>query len=181
VQRVWSDCKAYLYFIANEILVLISLIPLSFHQFPLELRTSWLGFYSALGYDVFMFNYRGYNDSTGTPSPSAAKSDAVVAYNYLKTSRRARDVIVHGESIGGMVACYVAKVCQTQLLVCDRTFCSLDAVASRMMGQVTATFVVGICLSLFLCVVAFAALRCLGLRSSRFYFYRPCLIIELVN
>ena len=39
-----------------------------------------------------------------------------------------------GESIGGMMACHAARVCGADLLVCDRTFCSLDAVAARLLG-----------------------------------------------
>jgi len=33
-----------------------------------------------------------------------------------------------------MMACHVSRVCGADLLVCDRTFCSLDAVAERLLG-----------------------------------------------
>lgn len=35
----------------------------------------------------------------------------------------------------GMVACHVAKECDVDMLICDRTFASLDAVACRMLGS----------------------------------------------
>lgn len=34
-----------------------------------------------------------------------------------------------------MLACHVANVVEVDLLICDRTFTSLDAVASRMLGS----------------------------------------------
>ena len=39
---------------------------------------------------------------------------------------------------GGMIACHVANTHSVDLLVCDRTFASLDAVAARLLGQVRA-------------------------------------------
>lgn len=44
-------------------------------------------------------------------------------------------IAVHGESIGGMVACHVAHQCQgVELLIADRTFCTLAAVADRLVA-----------------------------------------------
>ena len=55
---------------------------------------------------------------------------------YLKHTRVVGRLIVHGESIGGMSACHVAALTPSlvDLLVCDRTFASLDAVAARLLG-----------------------------------------------
>jgi hypothetical protein len=56
-------------------------------------------------------------------------------------------LIIHGESIGGMAAASAAKTLSTELyedinsseilLICDRTFCNLVAVARRMVGEWT--------------------------------------------
>lgn len=35
------------------------------------------------------------------------------------------------------MACHVAHVENADMLICDRTFASLDAVAARLLGQVT--------------------------------------------
>lgn len=43
-------------------------------------------------------------------------------------------LLLHGESIGGMAAAHAARVCGCELLVCDRTFTSLDALAERIFG-----------------------------------------------
>ena len=95
---------------------------------------SWVGYYTRLGLDVCVFNYRGFGASTGVPTPSALKADTEMVVKYLREIRGVRKLIVHGESIGGMMGCHAAKVCEVDLLICDRTFCSLDAVAERLLG-----------------------------------------------
>ena len=56
--------------------------------------------------------------------------------------------MLHGESIGGLSAAgaaraltpaSAAKECPVSLLICDRTFCNLESVAQRLVGQWTAT------------------------------------------
>lgn len=60
----------------------------------------------ALGYDVFLFDYRGYGSSSGAPSPRGVHEDCVAALAYL---RKRSDVdqeriIVFGQSLGGNYA-----------------------------------------------------------------------------
>ena len=96
---------------------------------------SWLGFYQRLGFDVCIWNYRGYNSSTGIPTPRALQGDALLVTQHLR-QRGVQDLLVHGESIGGMMAAYVAAYSQPspRMVVMDRTFASLDAVAERLLG-----------------------------------------------
>lgn len=100
--------------------------------------TSWVGVYTKLGYDVCVFNYGGYNESTGVPTPYRMKQDGLAVLNYLVEMKNVRSVIVHGESVGGMIASHMARYSVhrdcIRLLVCDKSFGSLDAVASRLMG-----------------------------------------------
>jgi hypothetical protein len=97
-------------------------------------ESSWVGFYTKLGFDVCLFNYRGYNCSSGVPAPDRVKSDGCAVARYLRHTRGVKRMVVHGESIGGMVACHVVRTCGADLLICDRTFASLDSVASRLLG-----------------------------------------------
>lgn len=53
-----------------------------------DLQTSWLGYYLRHGYDVCMFNYRGYGLSTGTPHPHGIKQDACQVYEHLQVQRK---------------------------------------------------------------------------------------------
>ena len=100
-------------------------------------EASWIGFYTTLGFDICIYNYRGYNESSGVASPDALKKDGEIVYNYLKNVRSNpyQKIIIHGESIGGLVACHIAKTYSIDALICDRTFSSLDATASRLLGS----------------------------------------------
>lgn len=77
-------------------------------------ETSWIGFYSSLGFNICVFNYRGYYNSTGfeeyilftvfecmlgSPSPNGIKSDVKALVQYIR-HRSPLKLLVHGESIG---------------------------------------------------------------------------------
>ena len=127
-------------------------------------ETSWIGFYLSLGFNICVFNYRGYYNSTGklravilinmasniyigSPSPDGIKSDVEVLIQYIRNHSPLK-LLVHGESIGksyvqtkqhepylgGLSASYAGRFCDVGMVVCDRTFCSLDAAGSRLLG-----------------------------------------------
>jgi len=97
----------------------------------------WLPFYQHLGYDIFVCNYRGYGNSGGFPHPDALNKDGKAVVDFLKSDAiRAKRIIVHGESMGGMVACSVGKNCAGDVaaIIADRTFSQLDAAAERLLA-----------------------------------------------
>lgn len=96
---------------------------------------SWFGYYLQHGLDVFVYNYRGYGRSQGAPTPAALKADSLKVLEFIRTEYNPSKIVVHGESIGGMIGCYMARHGNVQALVCDRTFSSLDGAASRLMGN----------------------------------------------
>lgn len=61
-------------------------------------------------YAVATMNYRGFGQSTGTPSQTAVVNDAIAFLDQLlaQTGRTSKDVILVGESIGAGVATQVA-------------------------------------------------------------------------
>ena len=107
--------------------------------------SSYVGMYLDMGYDVVVYNYRGYGSSDGTPTPHRLKADGLAVskiilrtLNSKKTGKNSTDIdedtnlkpkfILHGQSLGGMVVCHVAAMSppdSISLLVCDRTFASL--------------------------------------------------------
>jgi hypothetical protein len=122
----------------------------------------WVEFYLALGYSVAIFNYRGYGSSVfrkpnsgdgrmkrlwwfmvdwigggGLRPESLCDDGSAVALEMLSADSA---VILHGESIGGMVAAAAAARIQEShptsrgLLIVDRTVVNLEAVAQRMLG-----------------------------------------------
>jgi fermentation-respiration switch protein FrsA (DUF1100 family) len=59
-----------------------------------------------LGLNLLAFDYRGYGESTGTPSESGLYDDATAAYDYLRRSLGvpATRILVFGHSLGSAVA-----------------------------------------------------------------------------
>lgn len=98
------------------------------------LPCSWNSFYYSLGFNLVYFNYRGYGRSAGVPTPARVKGDAERVIECVQREWPSHRILVHGESLGGMVACHLARKYKIDLLVCDRTFASLDGVANRMLG-----------------------------------------------
>jgi fermentation-respiration switch protein FrsA (DUF1100 family) len=72
---------------------------------PLE-----FGIFTRLGADVFIFDYRGYGDNSGSPSEELLVSDARAIWNYATQERGvpANRIILYGESLGGGVAVRLA-------------------------------------------------------------------------
>eukprot|EP00752_Nemacystus_decipiens_P002959 g2749.t2 len=67
-------------------------------------------------------------------SPGAINKDVREVVEYLREQVGVTRLAVHGESIGGVAAASVARHSQVDLLVLDRSFSSLSAVAQRLMG-----------------------------------------------
>ena len=55
------------------------------------------------GYNVILWNYRGYGQSTGSPTIIKSQTDASNVYNFYRD--KGYDIqVVHGYSIGGAAA-----------------------------------------------------------------------------
>lgn len=84
------------------------------------------------GFDVLIFDYRGFGDSTGSPSEAALSADALLVWQYAceTLGYHERNIVVFGESIGGAVALSLwsntnPKPPQPQALVLNSTFASM--------------------------------------------------------
>lgn len=137
--------------------------------------TCWTEFYIEHGYDVYLFNYAGYGRSYGgsgynnptnefshgvlgsikrflfsatlafKPSSESLKLDALAVARHLVDVAGVDELIIHGESIGGMAAAGAARTLSATrakrksalLLICDRTFSNLEGVAQRLVGRWT--------------------------------------------
>jgi fermentation-respiration switch protein FrsA (DUF1100 family) len=89
-------------------------------------------FSQALQANVFVFDYRGFGKSDGTPNESGIYLDAEAALEWVcqKDNVRPKDVILVGHSLGGGPACYLAKKHGCKALILQRTFSSLPEAAS---------------------------------------------------
>ena len=63
-----------------------------------------------LGLNMLIFDYRGYGDSTGKPTEKGTYLDALAAWQYLTDVKSIlpADIMIFGESLGGVVAAWLA-------------------------------------------------------------------------
>jgi len=75
------------------------------------------------------------------PTSETLKQDATAVANHILNDPNFTSLTIHGESIGGMAAAGAARSMslspssrKLKLLICDRTFCNLPAVAQQLLG-----------------------------------------------
>jgi uncharacterized protein len=85
------------------------------------------------GLNIFIFDYRGYGDSTGgPPREELVYEDAERAWRYLVGERKipAADIAIYGHSLGGAIAIDLAgKHPEAGALVTESTFTSIAGAA----------------------------------------------------
>jgi fermentation-respiration switch protein FrsA (DUF1100 family) len=90
--------------------------------------------YNKLHLSTFIFDYRGFGHSGGSPSEEGTHADALAAWKYLVDVRKIppERIVVAGESLGGAVAARLAAECRPGALILSSTFTSLQEVASEL-------------------------------------------------
>lgn len=87
------------------------------------------------GYNLFIFDYRGYGGSQGEPSQHGVYLDGMAALDKAWELRSGPRFIVYGQSLGGAIAMRAfhdfRHKNKTDLIVMDSTFMSYDTVARR--------------------------------------------------
>jgi len=88
--------------------------------------------FPAMGYNLMVFDYRGYGESEGEPSEEGTYQDAEAAWEYLVRERKTvpSSIVVVGRSLGGAVAAWLAQRHTPHSLVLESTFTSLHDVAA---------------------------------------------------
>lgn len=77
--------------VGREDVVLPTMIycsPNAFLYEAFQFENEWLEFYKNLGINFFVWNYRGYGRSEGTPHPTTMYSDAEMIVDYLRNERK---------------------------------------------------------------------------------------------
>lgn len=74
-------------------------------------RLDKIQFLRQIGWSLFIFDYRGYGDSEGSPSIEGVLKDSEAALRYLVRSRQipTEQIILFGESLGGALATDLAS------------------------------------------------------------------------
>lgn len=84
------------------------------------------------GFDVLLFDYRGFGRSTGSPDEEGTYRDAEAAYDWAtgEGGYAPEEIVLFGESLGGAVATELACRRAVAGLVLESTFTSLPDVGA---------------------------------------------------
>ena len=114
---------------------------LHFHGNAQNLTTHFANFYSlpSVGYDYFIFDYRGYGSSQGKPTPEGTVLDGHAALRWIHKEYPDKDIVVIGQSLGGAIAMRTVLDLKDEvpvrLLVLDSTFSSYRSAARKVLAK----------------------------------------------
>jgi len=96
-------------------------------------RLDSIKLFNNIGLDILIIDYRGYGQSTGSPSEAGTYQDAEAAWHYLTSTRGIREnrIIVFGRSLGGSVAAWLASQHTPAALIIESGFSSAPSMGQR--------------------------------------------------
>ncbi len=102
-------------------------------------RGESIAIFHRLGLHVFIFDYRGYGRSDGTPSEEGLYADASAAWRYLTETRGvpAQDIVAFGRSLGAAVAADLASREMPGALILESSFTSARDLADAVLPLVS--------------------------------------------
>ncbi len=87
----------------------------------------------ALGCSMLLIDFHGYGKSGGEPGEECLYMDGEAAMQWLNNREiEDKDIIVFGKSLGGGVACEIAKNHRVRALILESTFTSLARVGWKL-------------------------------------------------
>lgn len=104
------------------------------------LYLSWLANY---GYDIIVFDYRGYGNSTGTPSRDGLFSDSKAILKWIKNNLKTQDMFIVAQSLGGAVvipAFVENPIPEVQAIILDSTFASYRKITRQKLSSIWLTW-----------------------------------------
>lgn len=89
-------------------------------------RLDSINIFNELGVNCFIFDYRGYGQSEGTPTEEGTYLDARTAYDWLTKNKKISpdDIIIFGRSLGASIAANLASKVYAKALVTESAFTS---------------------------------------------------------
>jgi len=85
----------------------------------------------ALGVSIFIFSYRGYGKSEGSPSERGVSRDALAAAEWVQGLPDAQEIIYFGRSMGCATAIETAGVVPPSKLILEAPFLSIRLMAEE--------------------------------------------------
>lgn len=107
-------------------------------------RIEKMAVFQKLGFNVFLFDYRGYGESQGKPNEQGTYRDAEAALEYLIKTRgiAPETVVLYGESLGTGVAVEIATRYPIAGLILEAPYTSLADVGQRIVWFLPVWFIV---------------------------------------
>jgi fermentation-respiration switch protein FrsA (DUF1100 family) len=90
-------------------------------------RLGSIGIFHQIGLNVFIFDYRGFGKSHGSPSEGGTYADARAAWSYLVEDRNisSENIILFGRSLGSGIAAWLAKEKMAMAVILESSFTSI--------------------------------------------------------
>ncbi len=95
-------------------------------------RLETIEIFNRLGYSVFIFDYRGYGHSEGSPSEKGTYQDGQAAWDFLVTTKQTvpGNIIIFGRSLGGAIAARLGSTNQAKACILESSFTSVPDLAA---------------------------------------------------
>jgi len=90
--------------------------------------------FQLMGYSVFLFDYRGYGKSTGSPSEHGLYEDVSATFDYVKNKMNPDKIVLFGESIGAAFSIYLAQKQSIHALILEAPFTSIHEMSTTLLG-----------------------------------------------
>jgi len=86
------------------------------------------------GISTFVFDWRGYGRSGGSPTESKLYIDALAAYDFATShlGAKAESIVLYGESLGGPYAAYTASKRKARCVIIENSLPSLLALGNAL-------------------------------------------------
>ena len=84
-----------------------------------------------LGYNLLIYDYRGYGKSTGEIKTAGTYTDVITVYDFLTKEKGFEKIVSHGRSLGAAMASKLAKERLCVGLVLESAFTSLGNLAAE--------------------------------------------------
>ncbi len=97
-------------------------------------RLDTIDLFHRLGYSTFIFDYRGYGKSEGSPSEKGTYQDVEAAWKHLVDTEGMKhsDIIIFGRSLGSSIGAWLAGQEQPAACILESSFTSAKDVAATL-------------------------------------------------
>lgn len=93
--------------------------------------------FTALGWDFFAIDYRGYGKSTGEPDETGCYLDGGLAYDFLRKNYPPEQIVIFGRSLGSGVATHLAARVPARMLILETPFDNVRGIAEGYLGGIS--------------------------------------------